>query len=93
MGSNARVAIYAPSTLAPYVSLPSTIGGSTGYYSGTIISGTSTWVSTAIAGCKAEIYETRKTHVDFGCFPPCRHSVIIHSTNNLPRRANLCCTD
>lgn len=50
MGSNARVAIYAPSTLAPYVSLPSTIGGSTGYYSTTIISGTSTWVSTAIAG-------------------------------------------
>jgi hypothetical protein len=50
MGSNARVALYAPSILAPYVSLPSTIGGSTGYYSPTIISGTSTWVSTAIAG-------------------------------------------
>lgn len=50
MGSNARVALYAPSTLAPYVSLPSTIGGSTGYYSPTVISGTSTWVSTAVAG-------------------------------------------
>jgi hypothetical protein len=53
MGSNARVALYAPSTLAPYVSLPSTIGGSTGYYSPLIISGTSTWMSTAVAGCKA----------------------------------------
>jgi len=50
MGSNARVALYAPSTLAPYVSLPSTVGGSTGYYSPTIVSGTSTWLSTAVAG-------------------------------------------
>jgi hypothetical protein len=54
MGSNARVALYAPSVLAPYVSLPSSIGGSTGYYSPTVISGTSTWISTAIAGCKLD---------------------------------------
>ncbi|KAF2669978.1 hypothetical protein BT63DRAFT_227079 [Microthyrium microscopicum] len=50
MGSNARVAMYAPSTLAPYVSLPSKYGGSTGYYSPTVVSGASTWVETAIAG-------------------------------------------
>lgn len=47
------MAIYAPSTLAPYVSLPSKVGGSTGYYSPTVVSGTSTWVETAIAGCES----------------------------------------
>jgi hypothetical protein len=52
MGDKARIALYAPSTLAPYVSLPSTIGGSTGYYSPTVFSGISTWISTAVAGCK-----------------------------------------
>ena len=51
MGSDARVALYAPSTLAPYVSLPFTVGGSTGYYSTTNISGTVTWISTAVSGC------------------------------------------
>ncbi|KAI5358030.1 hypothetical protein Slin15195_G063600 [Septoria linicola] len=36
MGSDAYVALYAPLTLAPYVSLPSSIGGSTGYSSPTV---------------------------------------------------------
>ena len=52
MGSQARVALYAPVSLVPYVSLPSTYGGSTGYYMGTTISGTSTWINTAVNGCK-----------------------------------------
>lgn len=52
MGEDARVALYAPSVLVPYVSLPSTIGGSTGYYSTTVLNGTSTWISTAVSGCK-----------------------------------------
>jgi hypothetical protein len=53
MGSDALVALYAPSQLAPYVSLPSKAGGSTGYYSPTVNSdGTSSWVETAVAGCK-----------------------------------------
>lgn len=51
MGSDALVAIYAPQQLAPYVSLPSTVGGSTGYYSPTVSSGTSTWAETAVPGC------------------------------------------
>lgn len=50
MGNLARVGLYAPSMLVPYVSLPSSIGGSTGYYSATTINGTSSWVSTAISG-------------------------------------------
>jgi hypothetical protein len=50
MGSAARVALYAPSALAPYVSLPSTFGGQTLYYSTTRISGTETWISTALKG-------------------------------------------
>lgn len=52
MGSDARVALFAPSTLAPYVSLPSVYGGSTGYYSPTIRSDVSTWESTAISNCE-----------------------------------------
>jgi hypothetical protein len=52
MGSDARVALYAPSQLAPYVSLPSSIGGSTGYISTTMVNGTSTWISTVISGCQ-----------------------------------------
>lgn len=52
MGSEARVGLYAPSKLAPYVSLPTRRGGSTGYHSGTTINGTSTWIETAIPGCK-----------------------------------------
>lgn len=55
MGTDARVALYAPSTLAPFVSLPSTVGGPKTYYSGTTINGTSTWVSTAILGCKCDL--------------------------------------
>ena len=58
MGNEARVALYAPSTLAPYVSLPSTYGGSTGYYSPTTISGTSTWLSTALDGCMSTSQNT-----------------------------------
>ncbi|EME42524.1 hypothetical protein DOTSEDRAFT_26109 [Dothistroma septosporum NZE10] len=50
MGSDALVALYAPSQLAPYISLPVTAGGSTGYYSPTVSSGSSTWVVTAIPG-------------------------------------------
>lgn len=50
MGSEALVALYAPEKLAPYVSLPSTAGGSTGYYSPTVSDGSSTWVETAIPG-------------------------------------------
>ena len=53
MGSEARVALFAPTVIAPYISLPSSQGGSTGYYSTTTAPGLSTtWVSTAIAGCK-----------------------------------------
>jgi len=50
MGSDAKVALYAPSTLAPYLSLPTSIGGSTGYISTTKVNGTSTWISTVIPG-------------------------------------------
>ena len=65
MGSEARVALYAPSTLAPHVSLPdvslpSTPGESTGYYSATTINGTATWESTAVAGSKACVYDRQK---------------------------------
>jgi hypothetical protein len=59
MGSNARVALYAPPSLAPYVSLPSTVGGDPGYYSPTIVSGISTWVSTVIAGCKPSMQSSK----------------------------------
>lgn len=52
MGSDARVALYAPSKLAPYVSLPRSIGGSTAYFSTTTVNGSSTWVETAISGCQ-----------------------------------------
>ena len=52
MGSEARVVLYAPSTLAPYVSLPKVYRGSTGYYSQMTVSGTMTWDSTAIKGCE-----------------------------------------
>ena len=54
MGSEARVGLYAPSTLLPYVSLPSTYGGSTGYYSTTTNSdGEFSVISTAIFGCES----------------------------------------
>lgn len=52
MGSDARAALYAPQALAPYVSLPSSVGGSTGYFSATVINSTSTWGETAISGCQ-----------------------------------------
>lgn len=52
MGSEARVALYAPSALIPYASLPSTVGGSTGYFQTTTIDGTLTWTTTPINGCK-----------------------------------------
>lgn len=51
MGVNARVALFAPTQLAPYVSLPSTFGGSTAYFSTKKINGTMTWEETAIPGC------------------------------------------
>jgi len=51
MGSDARVALFAPSTLLAYVSLPPTPGGSTGYYSATTDSaGSYSIISTAIRG-------------------------------------------
>ncbi|EME81243.1 uncharacterized protein MYCFIDRAFT_81317 [Pseudocercospora fijiensis CIRAD86] len=50
MGSDALVALYAPEKLAPYVSLPSSIGGSTGYYSPTVSAGSNSWVETAVPG-------------------------------------------
>lgn len=63
MGDDARVALYAPSALAPYVSLPSTYGGPTLYYSGTTVDGTSTWISTALESCKSAIAEASNTIV------------------------------
>ncbi|KAM0722248.1 hypothetical protein Q7P37_001689 [Cladosporium fusiforme] len=48
MGSDARKALTAPTKLAPCVSLPKTYAGSTGYFSGTTVNGTSTWIETAI---------------------------------------------
>lgn len=61
MGSDALVAIFAPKQLAPYVSLPSTAGGSTGYYSPTVSSGTSTWVETAVPGCTYRVEQREKS--------------------------------
>jgi len=58
MGSDARVALYAPKALAPYVSLPSSLGGSTGYYSPTVVSGASTWIETAVAGCEYLLFRS-----------------------------------
>lgn len=52
MGLQARAALYAPSALAPYASLPASRNGSTGYYSPTMIYGTSSWLSTAVSGCQ-----------------------------------------
>ena len=43
------------------MSLPATAGGSTGYYSTTTISGTVSWVSTAIKGCKYS-FRSRSYH-------------------------------
>jgi hypothetical protein len=51
MGDDARVGLFAPSTLAPYVSLPTKYGGLTGYISTTTRNGTVTWISTVITGC------------------------------------------
>jgi len=52
MGDDARVALYAGTALPPYVSLPNTVGGSTGYYSFVTTNGSTTWISTAVANCK-----------------------------------------
>lgn len=53
MGSEARVALFAPSTLLAYVSLPATYGGDPTYYSTTTDSnGDFSVVSTAKVGCK-----------------------------------------
>lgn len=61
MGSEARVALYAPSTLLPYASLPSTAGGSTGYYSTTTDSnGDFSVISTAILGCTCPIQQVEE---------------------------------
>lgn len=52
MGSEAIVALRAPSQLAPHISLPNSAGGSTGYYSPTIRDGTTSWAGTAMSGCE-----------------------------------------
>ena len=51
MGSLARVAVYAPETMAPYASLPSSFSGATGYFSPTVVSGAVSW-GTALTDCK-----------------------------------------
>lgn len=61
MGSEARAALYAPASLAPWVSLPKEPGGSTGYYSTTTSNGKLTWISTAIKGCKCMTGSERQT--------------------------------
>ncbi|KAK4560952.1 hypothetical protein LTR86_004907 [Recurvomyces mirabilis] len=43
MGDKARVALYAPLSLAPWVQLPTSNGGSTGYWRSTMIGGSSSW--------------------------------------------------
>ena len=53
MGSDARVALYAPQTLTPYVSLPNVAGGPKTYFSPITVSGTLSWFSTAVKGCKS----------------------------------------
>lgn len=52
MGWEGRVALKGPSKLAPYVSLPKTYDGTTAYFSGIKVNGTSTWIETAIPGCE-----------------------------------------
>jgi len=64
MGSEARVALYAPTKLAPYVSLPATRGGTTGYYSGITVDGTSSWVETAVSGCEAVAHSVDCREID-----------------------------
>ncbi|KAK5119253.1 hypothetical protein LTR85_007867 [Meristemomyces frigidus] len=51
------------STLAPYVSLLPTYGGSTGYYSPMTVNGTSTWMSTALDGSLPTYLESTSTSV------------------------------
>jgi len=88
MGTNARLALHAPSTIAPFISLPSTIGGSTGYYSPTMVSNRSTWVSTAIDGCKEMILFCRDPHADLRLG---RHSIGNHTTHDLSSGTNQHC--
>lgn len=53
MGSTARIALYAPSTLLPYVLLPATAGGKPMYYSPTVDDeGAFSVLSTAVPTCK-----------------------------------------
>jgi hypothetical protein len=62
MGNDARVALYAPSQLAPYVSLPTSHGGSTGYFTTTTMDGTTTWV--AVPKCTMSTYSHDKAIAD-----------------------------
>lgn len=53
MGHLARVGVYGPTSLLPYVALPSSQGGSTGYFSTVTSDGTVTVSpTTAKSGCK-----------------------------------------
>ncbi|QIX02172.1 hypothetical protein AMS68_007689 [Peltaster fructicola] len=69
MGSNAIVALSAPPVLAPFLSLPKTQGGSTGFYSPIITKGTTTWGTAPI-----ESYTplTKTYLVDYGLQPSVR---------------------
>jgi hypothetical protein len=90
MGSDALVALYAPKQLAPYVSLPPKLGGSTGYYSPTVASdGTSSWVETAVPGCKLVLNSSLKALTDHTN----RYPDTIYPAHNLPQGANNICMD
>lgn len=85
MGSEARVALYAPSTLLPYVSLAATAGGSPTYYSTTTGSdGEFSIISTAIVGCK------RCSPSTFGnkqLTQSYRHTRLVHPIHDVSRGA------
>ena len=80
MGTDARVALYAPSTLAPWISLPTDHAGSRTYYSGTTVNGTSTWVSTAIVGCK---WQSMGSRCEADTALRNRHARIAHTTHHV----------
>jgi len=50
MGSDARVALFAPSNITPVISLFNFDGGSTGCFSTKIYSGTSGWTNVSMPG-------------------------------------------
>ncbi|KAF2423743.1 hypothetical protein EJ08DRAFT_440803 [Tothia fuscella] len=75
MGSKALVALYAPSKLAPYVSLPSTYRGQTGYFSPFIQDGTTTWDDRVKVGYKPNIVNPWATYP-----PPPSSKVIVNRT-------------